>query len=71
MERSFVPFRRRAAALILTRTPSWMLAAALMAMARSGENFGVVHRLVDMWRQSHADKRLVAASEPERSTEDV
>ena len=63
--------RRRVGPLILTHMPSWMLAGALMPVARSDESFRVVRRLVQLWRQSHPNKRLVAAKGPEPSTADA
>jgi hypothetical protein len=43
--------RGRVGALTFVFAPSWVLAAALMPFAQSGESFGSVRRLIKLWRQ--------------------
>jgi hypothetical protein len=48
--------RRRVAAGAFRIAPSWVVAAALMPFARSGEDVGAVRRIVKLWQKRPQNK---------------
>jgi hypothetical protein len=46
---------RRAGARTCMSTPVSILAVAFMPLARRGESFGIVRRLIELWRKQRRD----------------
>jgi hypothetical protein len=47
---------QRVAARAFRIAPSWVVAAAMMPFARSGENLGAVRRIVKLWQKKPQNK---------------